>query len=208
MDQLSCNNSRRRALRQVMQQRLPQLLHLHLVLPTEHPRPIPVLLHQSQCSEDTPLSQSAQRARKARNHEWCKTVSVLAARSPRSRSVHQTVLTRSQDVEVAPVPPPSLPARPRVSLPQQNSATNERRTKRKRSHLHHPRPHRPPATSQNPRNVGRPQRCSGLTASRSSSRITWSSNGCAIRRTPRRGIVSPTSRRISAPTNRKPNLRR
>jgi transcription initiation factor TFIIF subunit alpha len=84
---------------------LRQRQQLHLVL-RRHPRPTPVLLHQTQGTVDTPLSQSAQRARKPPNHEYCQTAFVPVAHSRRSRSARQTELTRSREVEAALGPPP------------------------------------------------------------------------------------------------------
>jgi len=157
MDQPSSNNSRRRVLQQMTRHLLRRRLrHLHHVLPL-HPPPTLVLLHQTQGMEGTPLSQSAQRARKARNHEWwCQMVSVPAAHWPRSRVAPRAELTHSQDAGAAPGPRPSLLAHRRVR-PLQNSGTNARQTMWKRSHRRHPQVLRVlvARASQNRRNGGR-----------------------------------------------------
>src|SRR6266852_1061738 len=163
MDRLSCNNSRLRVPPQMTQGHLRQRQHLHLVL-QRHPRPTPVLLHQTQGTADTPLSQSAQRARKPPNHEYCQTAFVPVAHSRRSRSTRQTEPTMG-----------AVPGPPRYLLVCH----------------HHPVPL---------------LLCSGLTVSRSSSMTTWLLNGCAIHRTPRRGTVSRTSRRIFAPRSKNRSL--
>jgi hypothetical protein len=187
------------------QDHLRQRQHLHLVL-QRHPRPTPVLLHQTQGTVDTPLSQSAQRARKPPNHEYCQTAFVPVAHSRRSRPARQTELTRSREVEAALGLPPLVCHRPVPLL--RSSAANGRRTKRRKLRPHQIQPLRLRAASQSPRNAERQQLCSGLTVSRSSSRTLWLLNGCAIHRTPRRGTVSRTSRHISAPTSKKRSSRR
>src|SRR6266852_2155478 len=188
MDRLSCNNSRLRVPPQMTQGHLRQRQHLHLVL-QRHPRPTPVLLHQTQGTADTPLSQSAQRARKPPNHEYCQTAFVPVAHSRRSRSTRQTEPTMG----AVPGPPRYLLVCHHHPVPLlRSSAANGRWTKRRKVHPHQIRPLRVQAASQNPRNAERLQLCSGLTVSRSSSMTTWLLNGCAIHRTPRRGTVSRT----------------
>ena len=205
MDRLFNNNSRHRVFLRLKQGHLRQRQQIRLVLP-RHPRPPPVPPHQLQDSEDTPLSRSAQRARKPPNHEWCQTASVPVAHSRKSRPARQTGLTRSREVGAALDRPPSLVCHRRVP-PLQSPATNGRRTKRRKLHPHHPQS-RLLAASRNPRSAEQLQRCSGLTVNRSSSRTVWLSNGFAIHQTPRRGTVSRILRRISAPTSRKGNLPR
>lgn len=151
MDQLSCNNSRLRVPPQMTQGHLRQRQHLHPIL-QRHPRPTPVLLHQTQGTVDTRLSQSAQRAaRKLPNHEYCQTASVPVAHSRRSRPVRQTALTRSREVEAALGPLYLLVCHHPVRL-LRSSAANGRRTKRKRLRPHQIRLLRLQAASQNSRN--------------------------------------------------------
>ena len=152
MDQLSCNNSRLRVPPQMTQGHLRQRQHLHLVL-QRHPRPTPVLLHQTQGTVDTRLSQSAQRAaRKLPNHEYCQTASVPVAHSRRSRPARQMELTRSREVEVAQGPPLYLLVCHHPVPLLRSSAANGRRTKRKRLRPHQIRLLRLQAASQNSRN--------------------------------------------------------
>src|SRR6266702_2258425 len=110
-------------------------------------------------------------------------------------------LTLSPEVEGALGPPyPHHVPRP-VSL-LQNSTTNGKQTRQKKSYLPL-QPVRQPVASRNPRNAGPPQQCSAQTASPSSSRTIWWSSGYATHQTQRRETASLTSRRISELTNKR-----